>query len=103
MTDGRRFLWTALFAAWVLAFAYAFISYWTTAPEGGSFLRGANRIVTYLGWQGAAGMLAVAIFGVGRAWPKGVGARRLSAVPLVLALLHVAAIMGIIAWARFAS
>ena len=101
MTDGRRLLLTVLMAVWVLVFGYAFVAFWTTAPTGDGFGRGLNRVVTYLGWQGIAGMLAVAIWGVGRSWPKGAGARRLSAVPLALALLHAVAIAAIVAWARF--
>ena len=101
MSDGRRLLLTGLMALWALAFAYAFVAFWTTAPSGDGFGRGLNRVVTYLGWQGIAGMLAVAIWGVGRGWPKGSSARRLSAVPIALALLHALAIAAIVLWARF--
>ncbi len=90
-----------LFAAWVLAFGYAFVAFWTTAPTGEGFTRGTNRVVTYLGWQGVAGMVAIAVWGVGRGWPKGSSARWLSVVPMALALLHVAAIVAIVLWAGY--
>lgn len=101
MTDGRRLLLTLLSAVWALAFVYAFAAFWTTVPTGEGFVRGTNRVVSYLGWQGIAGMLAVAIWGIGRGWPPGASTRRLSAVPIALALLHVAAIGFVIVWARF--
>lgn len=101
MTDGRRLWVVILFALWFLAFGYAFVAFWITPPEGDGFTRGSNRVLSFLGWQGIAGMIAVALWGVGRGWPKGAPARRMTAVPLALALLLVAGIIGVIAWARF--
>ncbi|MEM9425640.1 MAG: hypothetical protein AAGA06_02970 [Pseudomonadota bacterium] len=100
--DKRRLLLTALIAIWVLAYGYSFVAFATTEPDGDGFTRGANRVAQFLGWQGMAGILAIAVFGVSRAWPKRSGVRRLATAPLVLALLLVAAIAGVIAWARFA-
>ncbi|QMU59592.1 MAG: hypothetical protein GKR98_16220 [Boseongicola sp.] len=99
-SDGLRFLFTGLYALWVLLFCYAFFAFLNTPSEGDGFTAGMNRPLTYLGWQGAAGMLAFAVFGVGRHWPKGSPARRLSLLPLVIALLHVIGIVGVIFWAR---
>ena len=101
MSDGRRLWVICLFAAWFLTFGYSFVAFWTTPAEGEGFVRGMNRPLVYLGWQGIAGMIAVALWGVGRGWPKGASTRQLTAVPLVLGLLQVAGIIGIIAWARF--
>jgi len=98
--DSKRLFLTALFAAWVLAFGYAFVAFATTEPGGGGFVRGINRITAYLGWQGIAGMVSIALFAVGRAWPKGAAVRRMSVVPLALAILHVVAILAVILWAR---
>lgn len=100
MSDARRFWVTLLFALWALAFGYAFVAFLTTAPTGEGFVRGSNRVLAYLGWQGIAATLALGLWGAARGWPRGTSARRLSAVPLLLALLHVAAILGVIAWAR---
>ena len=61
MSDGRRFLATCLAALWLMAFCYAFVAFWTTAPEGEGFVRGMNKPLVYLGWQGIAGMLALAL------------------------------------------
>ena len=99
-SDGQRLLLTALFAAWVIAFCYAFYAYATTIPGGGGFVRGMNRVTAYLGWQGIAGMISIALFAVGRGWPKGSAVRRMAVVPFAVALLHVLAILGIILWAR---
>lgn len=100
--DTRRLLLTALFAIWVLAYGYSFVAFATTEPDGDGFTRGTNRIAQFLGWQGMAGLLAIAVFGVSRAWPQGSGVRRLATAPLLLALLLVAVIAGVIVWARFA-
>jgi hypothetical protein len=100
MTDGKRLILTVLLAVWVMAFAYAFVHFATALPTGDGFHRGANRITGYLGWQGIAGLVALSVFATGRGWPKGSGVRRLTSVPLILALAHVAAILGVILWAR---
>jgi hypothetical protein len=99
-SDSRRFLLTLLFAVWAMAFAYSFHVFAIAAPSGDGFARGLNRVMQFLGWQGVAGVVAVAVFGVSRAWPKGSAVRRMGAVPLFLAGLLVAAILGTILWAR---
>ena len=99
-SDGRRLLLTGLLALWLIAFVYAFIGFATTAPTGDGFVRGANRVMTYLGWQGIAGVLSIATFAIGRDWPKGSTVRTISAVPLIIAFLHIAGIIGVILWAR---
>jgi hypothetical protein len=101
VNDTKRLILTVLLAAWVMAFAYAFVHFATVLPTGDGFHRGANRITGYLGWQGIAGLVALAVFAVGRGWPKGSGVRRLTWVPLALALAHVAAIVAVIIWAGF--
>lgn len=101
-SDGQRLLLTVLFATWLIAFGYAFFSFAATQPRGDGFVRGMNRVTSYLGWQGIAGMISVAIFSVGRGWTKGTTIRRMSLVPITVAFLHVAAIGGVILWARAA-
>ena len=100
MSDSRRFILSVLIAAWVLAFVYSFVVFWITPAGGDGHARGWNRVSAYLGWQGIAGMLSVAVWALGRSWPKGGSMRRLTIFPLVLAILHLAAICGVIVWAR---
>ena len=100
-SDAKRLLLTFLFAAWLLAFAYAFVAYMTTSPTDIGLTRGLNRVTAFLGWQGVAGILAVAVFAIGNAWPRASGIRRLSRIPLGLALFQTAAIIAVILWARF--
>jgi len=102
MSDDARRLWVMfLLALWAMAFAGAFAAWWLTPPSGDGFTRGMNRITIFLGWQGIAGMLALATWGVGRGFPKGSPARRLSRWPLALALVLVAGLVALILWARF--
>ena len=53
----------------------------------------------FAGWQGVAGMLAVAAHGLGRRWPKGASVRRIATIPLIIAVLvgigMIAALRGI--------
>lgn len=100
MSDTRRFVLTALYAAWVIVFGYAFVAYSQAPYEGAGFPDGLNKPAVYLGWQGVAGMIAVAVFGLGLAWPRGSGVRRIASVPLILALLHLALIGAVMVWAR---
>ncbi|MEM9969581.1 MAG: hypothetical protein AAF762_00570 [Pseudomonadota bacterium] len=102
MSDASRFVMTVLMAGWALSFAYAFYFFATEPPTGDGFTRGLNRVSGYLGWQGIAGTFAIAIWGVGRRWQAGSGVRRLSWVPILLALAQVLAIVALIVWANFA-
>ncbi len=94
-----RFLLTVLFALWAMAFLYSFVSFTFAVPDGSGFTRGMNRITGFLGWQGIAGLLGICIFGVSRGWPVGSSVRRLGVLPLGLAGLLVAGILGVIGWA----
>jgi hypothetical protein len=80
-------------AVWLISFVYAYYAFATVSdvvlPE-----RGLNNVGAFLGWQGIAGITAVAIYGVGFAWETGSGARKLSRLPIVLAVIHVIAIIG---------
>ena len=97
VSDGRRLLLLILCALWVLVFAYAFVGL-LRAPLTGGLPDGGNRPMVYLGWQGIAGMLAVAIFGVGRGWPRGSSVRGMTTVPLVIAILLLVALGGLNLW-----
>ncbi len=89
--DGARLWLTVLFAAWIMAFAFAFYAAAVSSP-------GSVRAVAFLGWQGVAGIIAVAVFGISRQWPKGATVRTLGAVPLILAALIVLGILGMAFW-----
>lgn len=98
-SDSRRFGLTLLVAIWAMAFVYAFVAAaMAEPPDGGSLALGRAR--AYLGWQGLAGLLAIAVLGVGRRWPKGSSVRRLSLVPLAIAIFHAVAIGGVLLWAK---
>ena len=98
---GNPTLLMVLFALWLLVFGGSFAAYTFTEPTGEGFVRGMNRVVSFLGWQGLAAAFAVAIWSVGRHWPKGSAARRLSQIPGGVALLLFATIAGVILWAGF--
>lgn len=97
-SDGRRFLLIALGAVWLMAFVYAFVAFFSV-PQA-EIAQAASKAEAYLGWQGVASIAAFAIFGVGLAWERGSATRRLSVVPLLLALLQAAAIIVIFSWAE---
>ncbi len=86
-SDGRRMALTVGFAAWVLAFFYSFFA----GMEAGAGFR------IYAGWQAIAGVVAVAVFGLGRAWPQASAVRRMSAFPLGVAALQALVLAGL-AW-----
>ena len=98
VTDARRLLLMVLYAGWAICFTYAFIAYARAPYEGPGFPDGLNKPAVYLGWQGIAGMLSIAVFALGRAWPKGGAVRSLTAVPFVLAVLHILLIGGVLMW-----
>ena len=64
--------------AWGIAWAFSIPAF---NPEG----QVGGRV--FAGWQGIAGMFAVAAYGMGRRWPPGAGTRRVAAVPLVVTIL----------------
>ncbi|MEO1239932.1 MAG: hypothetical protein AAFW64_09865 [Pseudomonadota bacterium] len=75
-------LLAGILALWVLAFGWSVIGSWGMAPAGDGFTRGLNRVTHFLGWQAISACLALAGFGVGRAWPKGSGPRVVARLPL---------------------
>ena len=95
MSDKREpvLILTLLLAAWALAFGWSLIGAYLATPTGDGFTRGLDRLTHFLGWQAIAGLVGLAVFGVGRSWPKRSGPRRVSVWPLRLALLLLAALM----------
>ncbi len=92
-----RLLLTALFALWAIAFTYAFVAAGkaTEGVFGWSAIRPALPV--FLGWQGVAGLVALASFGVSRAWSRGSTVRRLGRVPLGIGALVLFAVVVIVA------
>ena len=87
--DGHeRRLWIlmGLLALWLAAYGYSIVVLLDTDRATGSVVQGLSRWTGFLGWQGVAGITAAAIWGVGRGFPKRTGIRRISAVPLGMAL-----------------
>ena len=80
MSDARSLLLTALYAVWVLAFGYAFFQLFAKA--------GWEASLGYRAWQLIAGMVALGVFGVSRAWPKGSSVRKLAVMPLIIGVAH---------------
>ena len=97
-SDSLRLVLTVLSALWLIVFIYAFVAYARAPYEGAGFPDGLNKPAVFLGWQGTAALLALAVFGVGRRWPAGSAVRRLSWVPLIAALGIAAMISGVLAW-----
>lgn len=95
MSDTRMFALMALMALWVLCFGGAFVAYQLTPPEGDGFLRGLNRVMVFLGWQGVAGMISIPIWVLGRVWPKRSAVRRMAAGPILLTVLEVLALIAL--------
>ncbi|MEM6385911.1 MAG: hypothetical protein AAF718_06710 [Pseudomonadota bacterium] len=98
-SDGQRLLLTVLLALWLMAYLYSFVSFALTEPNGSGFTRGANRLEAFFGWQGIAGLFAIAVFGISRKWPAGSVVRKSGMVPLALAGLLLAAMIGVLTWA----
>jgi len=92
--EARIFLLMALMALWLAAYVYSIIFLLTTPVEGDGFSRGMNRITGFLGWQGVAGVLAFGCWAVGWGFPRRTGIRRISAVPLGMALAIVLLVIG---------
>lgn len=90
MTEGghERRLWIlmGLLALWLAAYGYSIVVLLGTDPPMDGVARSTDRWTVFLGWQGVAGITATAIWGVGRGFPKRTGIRRISAVPLGMAL-----------------
>ena len=89
--ESRLWMMMALLALWLAAYGYSIVYLLNTDPATGS----ANRFTGFLGWQGAAGIFAFAIWGVGRGFPRNTGIRRISSVPLGIALAMALLVLGV--------
>ncbi len=84
--EARTLLLMAVLALWLTVYGYSIVVLMTTASVADGSGRGLSRITVFLGWQGVAGILAFGCWGIGWSFPKGSGVRRVSGVPLGLAL-----------------
>lgn len=91
-----RFLLTLLAACWLMAFVYSFVAVGIAARSATGLSATATVFGTFLGWQGVAGLFALACFGVSRGWPKGSGVRRLGTLPLGFAVLLLLAFLALV-------
>ena len=83
----RVFLLMSLFALWFSAYAYSVVVLVRGASPDFAPAR-LTPMQEFLGWQGIAGMFAVAIFGLGLTLSKDSGIRNLSFLPaLAMAVL----------------
>ncbi len=94
--DTRTLLLMGLLALWAVVFAYSVYFLFITPATDDGFSRGLSRINGFLGWQGVAGMLGFACWGIGWSFPKGSGIRRVSALPLGMALALVIVVVGMV-------
>ncbi|MDH5798134.1 MAG: hypothetical protein OEZ19_06180 [Paracoccaceae bacterium] len=82
-TERRLLILTALMALWMGAWGLSLWAWLIRMPSE----TGLPNDMLALGWQGIAALLAFMILGIGFGLPGGHGARRMSAVPSLLALL----------------
>jgi len=96
----RRNLVLILLSFWLLIWGLSVGATYLTAPTGDGFMRGMNRLAILVGGQGVAALLAVFIFVISRPMATGDRLRRAAWVPLILAMLLVAAMVApfVIVW-----
>ena len=95
----QKTILVVMVALWAAAWGASFLFYVTTEPTGDSFTRGLNRVMAFLGWQFVAAFFAGLVWIVGRQLPRTTLQRWLLRTPALLALLLVAAILGLVAYA----
>lgn len=100
--DGARLLLTVLLAAWVMAYAYSVFEISATGDITKLLDLDLQHqpSLYFLGWQGIAGIIAVGIYGVSRLWPRGAAARQIGNVPLLLAIVLVAALSAVLVFGQ---
>ncbi len=96
--DEVRLLLTVLLAGWVLAYGYSLVELRRLGPTDELIANGFafTPAMSFLGWQGIAGLLALAIYGVSRLWPNGSATRQICGLPLLLAFLLILGIAALL-------
>lgn len=90
-----------LMGLWVIAYGGSLLSLLITEPTGDGFTKGLNRVMTFLGWQVGASVLAIIIWSLGKHFEAGSRGRWACRLPVLLALGLVLVVIGIIAYAKF--
>lgn len=89
-TAPKSFILMCLFAVWIAASGYSI-----AVLAQGEAATGLTAMEKFLGWQGVAGMFALAIFGIGISLPKDSGSRSLSLVPILASVVLIAVVFGL--------
>jgi len=85
LQDGKTLALMVLLALWAAAWGYSLVPLFH-APSDEGLARGMTRAKGFFGWQAIAGMIALALWGIGRSFPKRSGIRRVSGIPFAMAL-----------------
>ena len=96
----KRLAWILL-AIWLAAYSWSFAAFFIIEPSGDGFTRGLNRLSHFFGWQIGAGLIAIIIWQLARAFQRGSAGRWLGRLPIALGALLLIATASLIAWARF--
>lgn len=95
----RRGAVLLLLGLWAGTIALSFAHAWMTPPSGDGFTKGLNRLAIFLGWQAAAGLLALFLAAYSRPLPKG-ALRWLALLPAAVVAALVMGIAGLTLWVR---
>ena len=87
---------------WAALYLWSFVVLITTEPTGDGFTRGVNKVTNFVGWQGAAGVLAAILWFMGRDYAKGTLEKWASIVPLLCAILLVTMLIAVFLFAQLA-
>jgi len=85
-TQNRMLALMVMLALWLATFGYSVSILLSGDPAADVFTGGLSRASKFLGWQGVAGVVAVAVWGVGRGFPRVSGIRRITGIPIGIAL-----------------
>ncbi len=95
-----RTLLAILLVVWMGVYVASFIIPWTYNATGDGFTRGLNRIAAFFGWQIAAGVIGLVIWGMGRHQGGSTVMRWLMRIPVLLAAALAVLSVGVILWAN---
>lgn len=97
----RNVAW-GLLIIWVIVYAASFIIPFSYEATGDGFTRGLNRVAAFFGWQFAAGLIALIVWGLKDNLGEGRKFKWIGRIPILLALALFLLCVAAILWARFA-
>jgi hypothetical protein len=98
----RTRLATLTLGIWTVLFVLSFVLLFSLEPTGDGFVRGLNRIMAFLTWQGIAFVAAIVALLAGRGIDNETpGTRWLSRIPVIIQSLMLLAVVGLILATRF--